>query len=44
MGVVAGLTAGAGAALIRDMSPRLSRALAFGLLTIGPVGANFLSN
>src|ERR1700678_2980507 len=33
-----------GAALIRDMSPRLSRALAFGLLTIGPVGANFLSN
>jgi len=26
------------------MSPRLSRALAFGLLTIGPVGANFLSN
>src|SRR5215472_18003266 len=44
MGIVAGLTAGAGAALIRDMSPRLSRALAFGLLTIGPVGANFLSN
>src|SRR5271170_3755207 len=44
MGVVAGLTAGALAALIRDMSPRLSRALAFGLLTIGPVGANFLSN
>jgi MFS family permease len=44
MGVVAGLTAGAGAALIRDMSPRLSRALAFGLLTIGPVGANFLAN
>ena len=33
MGIVAGLTAGAGAALIRDMSPRLSRALAFGLLT-----------
>src|SRR6266853_1186819 len=44
MGIVAGLTAGAGAALIRDMSPRLSRALAFGLLTIGPVGANFLAN
>src|SRR5208283_3696399 len=40
----AGLTAGAFAALIRDMSPRLSRALAFGLLTIGPVGANFLAN
>ncbi len=44
MGVVGGLMAGAGAALIRDMSPRLSRALAFGLLTIGPVGANFLAN
>jgi MFS family permease len=44
MGIVAGLTAGALAALIRDMSPRLSRALAFGLLTIGPVGANFLAN
>jgi len=26
------------------MSPRLSRALAFGLLTIGPVGSNFLAN
>ena len=44
MSVVGGLMAGAGAALIRDMSPRLSRALAFGLLTIGPVGANFLAN
>lgn len=44
MGLIAGLMAGAGAALARDMSPRLSRALAFGLLTIGPVGANFLSN
>jgi OPA family glycerol-3-phosphate transporter-like MFS transporter len=44
MGIVSGLMAGAGAALVRDMSPRLSRALAFGLLTIGPVGANFLAN
>jgi MFS family permease len=44
MGVVGGLMAGAGAALVRDMSPRLSRALAFGLFTIGPVGANFLAN
>jgi MFS family permease len=44
MGIVAGLMAGAGAALVRDMSPRLSRALAFGLWTIGPVGANWLSN
>ncbi len=44
MGAVGGLMAGALAALVRDMSPRLSRALAFGLFTIGPVGANFLSN
>jgi OPA family glycerol-3-phosphate transporter-like MFS transporter len=44
MAVVAGMMAGAGAALVRDMSPRLSRALAFGLLTIGPVGSNFLAN
>jgi nitrate/nitrite transporter NarK len=44
MGIVGGLMAGAGAALVRDMSPRLSRALAFGLFTIGPVGANFLAN
>jgi len=43
MSVVAGMMAGAGAALVRDMSPRLSRALAFGLLTIGPVGSNFLA-
>jgi MFS family permease len=44
MSVVGGLMAGAGAALVRDMSPRLSRALAFGLFTTGPVGANFLAN
>ncbi len=44
MGIVAGLMAGAANALVRDMSPRLSRALAFGLFTIGPVGANWLSN
>ncbi len=44
MSIVAGAMAGAGAALVRDMSPRLSRALAFGLLTIGPVGSNFLAN
>lgn len=43
MSVVAGLMAGASAALVRDMSPRLSRALAFGLLTIGPVGSNFIA-
>ncbi|MFZ0889007.1 MAG: MFS transporter [Candidatus Binataceae bacterium] len=44
MGIVGGLMAGAGAALVRDMSPRLSRATAFGLFTIGPVGASFLAN
>jgi OPA family glycerol-3-phosphate transporter-like MFS transporter len=44
MAVVAGMMAGASAALVRDMSPRLSRALAFGLLTIGPVGSNYLAN
>src|SRR5208282_5971844 len=38
MGIVAGLMAGALAALVRDMSPRLTRALSFALLTIGPVG------
>src|SRR5208282_4149169 len=41
---VGGLVAGASAALVRDMSPRLTRALAFGLLTIGPVGSNYLAN
>jgi MFS family permease len=44
MSVVAGLMAGAAAALVRDMSPRLTCALAFGLLTIGPVGSNYLAN
>ena len=44
MSIVGGLMAGAGAALVRDMSPRLTRALAFGLLTIGPVGSNYMAN
>src|SRR5215469_739809 len=44
MAIVGGLMAGAGAALIRDMSPRFSRALAFGFFTIGPVGSNWLAN
>lgn len=44
MGMVGGLMGGAAAALVRDMSPRVSRAFAFGLLTIGPVGSNFLAN
>jgi len=44
MGVIGGLMAGAIAALVRDMSPRVSRALAFGLFTVGPVGSNWLAN
>ena len=44
MAIVGGAMAGGLAALVRDMSPRLSRALAFGLFTIGPVGANFIAN
>ncbi|HYB91994.1 MAG TPA: MFS transporter [Candidatus Binataceae bacterium] len=44
MGIIGGLIAGAIAALVRDMSPRVSRALAFALFTIGPVGSNWLVN
>ncbi|HYB90307.1 MAG TPA: MFS transporter [Candidatus Binataceae bacterium] len=44
MGIIGGLIAGAIAALVRDMSPRVSRALAFGLFTVGPVGSNWLVN
>ncbi len=44
MSIVSGLMASAGAALVRDMSPRMSRALAFGLFTLGPVGASFVAN
>jgi len=44
MSIVSGLMAGAAAALVRDMSPRLTHALAFGLLTIGRVGSNYLAN
>ncbi|MGH7949645.1 MAG: MFS transporter [Candidatus Binataceae bacterium] len=44
MALVSGLMAGAGAALVRDMSPRMSRALAFGLFTLGPVGGSLFAN
>jgi OPA family glycerol-3-phosphate transporter-like MFS transporter len=44
MSLVAGLMTGSAAALVRDMSPRLTRALAFGLLTIGPIGSNYLAD
>jgi OPA family glycerol-3-phosphate transporter-like MFS transporter len=44
MSIVSGLMAGAGAALVRDMSPRLNRGLAFGLFTVGQVGSALLVN
>lgn len=39
-GVAFGTTAG----LVRDFSPRMGRALAFGFWTFGPVGSNFFAN
>jgi OPA family glycerol-3-phosphate transporter-like MFS transporter len=39
-GVAIGTTAG----LVRDFSPRMGRALAFGFWTFGPVGSNFFAN
>ncbi|MED4585144.1 MFS transporter [Brevibacillus choshinensis] len=38
-GVAFGLTAG----LVRDFSPRMGRALAYGFWTFGPVGSNFFA-
>lgn len=42
MNLVAGLMWGALGGLTRDMSPRVSRAAAFGLLTVGAVGCQWL--
>jgi MFS family permease len=42
MNLVAGLVWGALGGLTRDMSPRVSRAAAFGLLTVGAVGCQWL--
>ncbi len=44
MNVVAGLSWGALGGLTRDMSPRVSRGVAFGLLTLGAVACQFLWN
>ncbi|RNB83652.1 MFS transporter [Brevibacillus nitrificans] len=40
---VDGLALGTTAGLVRDFSPRLGRALAFGFWTFGPVGSNFFA-
>lgn len=40
---VDGIAAASTAPLVRDFSPRMGRATAFGFWTWGPVGANFLS-
>src|SRR5262249_45391833 len=42
MNLTAALMWGAAGGLIRDMSPRMSRAAAFGLLTAGAVGCQWL--
>jgi OPA family glycerol-3-phosphate transporter-like MFS transporter len=44
MNLIAGLMWGALGGLTRDMSPRVSRGAAFGLLTVGAVGCIFLWN
>jgi MFS family permease len=44
MNLVAGLMWGALGGLTRDMSPRVSRGAAFGLLTVGAVGCQWLWN
>jgi MFS family permease len=44
MNIVAGLMWGALGGLTRDMSPRVSRATAFGLLTVGAVACQWLWN
>ncbi len=44
MNIVAGLSWGALGGLTRDMSPRVSRGVAFGLLTLGAVACQFLWN
>ncbi len=41
---VDGIAVGTTAGLVRDFSPRLGRALAFGFWTFGPLGSNFFAN
>jgi len=43
MAIILGLVLPATTGLIRDFTPRVGRALGFGLWTFGPVGANFLA-
>ncbi|WP_258111640.1 MFS transporter [Alicyclobacillus sp. SP_1] len=43
MAIVLGLVLPATTGLVRDFTPRVGRALGFGLWTFGPVGANFLA-
>ena len=43
MAVILGLVLPATTGLVRDFTPRVGRALGFGLWTFGPVGANFLA-
>jgi MFS family permease len=43
MAIVLGVAYPATTGLVRDFTPRVGRALGFGLWTFGPVGANFLA-
>lgn len=43
MAIILGLVLPATTGLVRDFTPRVGRALGFGLWTFGPVGANFLA-
>ncbi|WP_462413290.1 MFS transporter [Neobacillus sp. Marseille-QA0830] len=44
LGLVEGVSISTTAGLVRDFSPRMGRALAYGFWTFGPVGSNFFAN
>ncbi|HET7579195.1 MAG TPA: MFS transporter [Bacillales bacterium] len=44
LGLVEGISISTTAGLVRDFSPRMGRALAYGFWTFGPVGSNFFAN
>lgn len=44
LGIVEGVSISTTAGLVRDFSPRMGRALAYGFWTFGPVGSNFFAN
>lgn len=44
MAIILGLVLPATTGLVRDFTPRVGRALGFGLWTFGPVGANFIAS